>query len=117
MTEPEFTPLRGDQKAVMPDGPPVELEPVEAPQPAAPKEASEAAVARVLGSMLQDRDSFAKLVDMLRNVHGLKVAHLSDEEIADLARDTYTEIVRESVERAFRNTGREVELKIKLDGF
>ncbi len=121
MPEPEFTEIKKRHQAksleLLADQPAEEVAAVEAPPLATPQQATEAAAAQVLGSFFKDRASFQKVVDMLRNVHGLKVAHLNDEQIADLARDTYTDIVRESVERAFHSAGRGVELKIKLDGF
>ena len=121
MTEPEFTEIEARHEAktleILADEPAAEVAAVEAPPLATPRQASEAAAAQVLGSFLKDRDSFAKVVDMLRNVHGLKVAHLSDEQIADLARTTYTEVIQESVDRAFHKTGRGRELKIKIEGF
>lgn len=99
------------------DGAPKRVEGLEAPVPVSPREAAEAAIDRILGSLLRDRDSLATLIATLRTTHGVAVAHMSDEEIAREARVLYTDLIRESTSRAFRQQNRENELKIKLDGY
>lgn len=80
-----------------------------------PKEAAEEVETRMLGGMLRNRESFATLVQTMRHLYGPRVAWMTDEQIAQFARDIYREKVRESTTRAFMKR-RADEMKIHIGG-
>ena len=80
-----------------------------------PKQAATEVETRILGSMLRNRDSFAVLVQTMRTVYGSRVQWMTDEQIAQFAREVYRDKVRESTTKAFRKK-RANELVIHVGG-
>ena len=120
MAVPTFRWLTEDDKkrlgAKMPQGKPAQMAPPPPLQKKSPRATAEDVAARVLGSMLSNREQFAFLVKTMRELHGAKVSWMSDEQVAEFARKVYEEKARESATRVFNSQGRGAELVVRADG-
>jgi hypothetical protein len=90
---------------------------VESLRPATPRQAFQATLDQILRWGQASKDEYLQLVKAMRVTNPWQIAHLTDEQAADMLEDGARRKAEESVRRVYHRLGRSRELQVKIGGF